>query len=141
MASLNDLKKVRRILVWSKWFYLTKVWGMDIDKTVEMSLSARFDKTYPKGIHVGPQTYVAFDAAILAHDTTRKTYRHTRIGSRCFIGARSIILPGVTIGDSCIIGSGSVVTKDIPANSIVAGNPAQIIRSGVELEPYGRMPS
>lgn len=45
-----------------------------------------------------------------------------------FIGARSLILKGVTIGEKSIIGMGSVVTKDIPANCIAAGNPAQIIR-------------
>lgn len=140
MASLNRLFKVRRALVTLKWFYLTKIWGMDIDRTAEFSLSARFDKTYPAGVHVGAESYIAFDAAILAHDTTRRMYKHTRIGRRCFIGARSIILPGVTIGDHCIVGSGSVVTKDMPANSIIAGNPARILRSNQGLDPYGRIP-
>lgn len=47
-----------------------------------------------------------------------------RIGARCFIGARAFILPGVVIGDDAIVGAGSVVTKSVPANTIVAGNPA-----------------
>jgi acetyltransferase-like isoleucine patch superfamily enzyme len=46
-----------------------------------------------------------------------------------FIGAHSIVLKGVTIGENSIIGSGSVVTKSIPANQIWAGNPAKIIRN------------
>ena len=49
------------------------------------------------------------------------------IGENCFIGARSVIMPGVTIGDNCIVGAGSVVTKSIPPNTVVAGNPAKPI--------------
>ena len=44
-----------------------------------------------------------------------------------FLGANSIILPGVVVGDDVIIGSGSVVTKDIASNSVVAGNPARVV--------------
>ncbi|CAO4157377.1 acyltransferase [Methylorubrum extorquens] len=138
MRSLNKLLKFRRALVRLKWLYFTKVWGMDIDPSATFSLSARFDKTYPKGVHVGAETYVAFDVAILAHDMTRGLYLDTWIGRRCFIGARSVILPGIRIGDECIVASGSIVTKDVPPRSIVAGNPATIIRSDIEVGPFGR---
>lgn len=50
-----------------------------------------------------------------------------QIGNNCFIGANSILLPGVIIGDNSIIGAGSVVTKTIPENVIIGGNPAKII--------------
>lgn len=50
------------------------------------------------------------------------------IGSRVFIGGHSIILKGVTIGDGAVIGAGSVVTSNIPANEIWAGNPAKFIK-------------
>ena len=50
------------------------------------------------------------------------------IGKNVFVGARSIVMKGVTIGDGAVIGAGSVVTKDVPTNAIVAGNPAKIIK-------------
>ena len=70
---------------------------------------------------------------MLAHDaSTKKALNYTKIarvkiGSDVFVGAGTIILPGVTIGNRCIIGAGSVVTRDIPENSVAAGNPCRII--------------
>jgi acetyltransferase-like isoleucine patch superfamily enzyme len=51
-----------------------------------------------------------------------------RIGKQCFIGARSIILKGVTIGDGAVVGAGAVVSKDVPAGATAAGNPARIVK-------------
>jgi acetyltransferase-like isoleucine patch superfamily enzyme len=137
--SLNRLRWLRLEIVRVKRFYYRRVWGMDIDPTATFSLSVRFDKTFPAGLHIGAQSYIAFDVAILTHDMTRGLRLHTRIGKHCFIGARSIILPGLEIGDESIVAAGSVVTKDVPPRSIVAGNPAQIIRRNVRVGPYGQL--
>ncbi len=51
-----------------------------------------------------------------------------RIGNNVWIGGRAIINPGVTVGDNAVIASGSVVVKDVPANCVVAGNPARVIK-------------
>ena len=51
-----------------------------------------------------------------------------KIGNTCWIGANVIVLPGITIGDHSVIGAGSVVTKDIPANVVAAGNPCRVLR-------------
>ena len=51
------------------------------------------------------------------------------VGNDVWIGRRVIIMPGVNIGDGCVIGAGAVVTKDIPAYSVVGGVPAKIIKS------------
>ena len=138
LSSLNKLSWLRSVLVKSRYLYYTKLWGMDIHPTATFSLSVKFDRTFPKGMHIGAYTYIAFDAAILTHDRTRRMYSHTRIGRNCFIGARSIILPGVEVGDNCVVGTGSVVTKNVPPNSIVAGNPAKIIRENIKVGPYGQ---
>jgi exopolysaccharide acyltransferase PssR len=140
LFSLNHLKLIRKILVKAKYIEYTKIWGMDIHPTCNFSLSAKFDRLYPKGVHIGAYTYVAFGAVILCHDTTRGLYLDTLIGKNCFIGARSIILPGIHINNGCIIGAGSVVTKDVPENCAVAGNPARIIRENIETGQYGRLP-
>jgi acetyltransferase-like isoleucine patch superfamily enzyme len=52
---------------------------------------------------------------------------HTRVKRGASIGASSVILPGLTIGENAMVGAGSVVTKDVPDHAIVAGNPARII--------------
>ena len=87
-------------------------------------------------IEIGDNVTLATGVKLLAHDASTslidkvgtKIGRIT-IGNNVFIGAYSIVLPGVTIGDNVVVGAGSVVTKDIPSNSVVAGNPAAFICS------------
>ena len=118
-------------------FYLTSVWGMHIGSDCQISLSARLDKTHPTGIHIGDSTAVSFRSCILSHDYTRRLHTNTRIGRQCQIGAYSIIMPGVTVGDNCVVAVASVVMKDVPPNSIVAGNPARVIEKGIRTGRWG----
>ena len=60
------------------------------------------------------------------------------IGNDCWFGANVVVCPGVTIGDNCVIGAGSVVTKDIPPDSFAAGVPARVIRTITEEESVTR---
>lgn len=141
MASLNKFLWLQRSLIRARLYYYNRIWGMSLHPTVRMSMTAKFDRTYPRGMHIGEKTYVAFGAAILTHDMTRGMYVDTVIGRHCFIGAKSLIMPGVQIGDESIVAAGAVVTKDVPPRCIVAGNPAQIVRRDIEVGPYGRFRS
>ena len=58
------------------------------------------------------------------------------IGNNVWFGAGVTVLPGVTVGDNAIVGAGSVVTKDVPSNAIVAGNPARLIRMITDEDDY-----
>ena len=118
---------VRELVVGLRRQYLIRVWKMDLGEGTSISMSAKLDKTNPRGIHIGKYSTVTFGAAILTHDYVNEVNRDVRIGDNCFIGAHSIILPGVTIGNGCIVAAGSVVARDVPAGSLVAGNPAREI--------------
>lgn len=63
-----------------------------------------------------------------------------KIGNDCWFGANVVVCPGVTIGDNCVIGAGSVVVKDIPSNSFAAGNPCRVIREITELDSMKHKP-
>ncbi len=86
-------------------------------------------------IHIGNNITFAPNVRLIAHDASTKQFIDaTRIGrvtilDDCFVGDSVIVLPGVTIGPRAIIGAGSVVSKDIPENSVAAGNPARVICS------------
>lgn len=70
----------------------------------------------------------------MAHDHCRSIKTDTYIGKNCVIGINSIIMPGVHIGDEVVVGAGAVVTKDVPSNCIVAGNPAIVLKEGVHVK-------
>lgn len=63
-----------------------------------------------------------------------------QIGNNCWLCANVTVLPGVTIGDGCVIGAGSVVTRSIPANSFAAGNPCRVIRTLTEADSLKNKP-
>lgn len=91
------------------------------------------DPSHCYHITIGDNVILATRVHILAHDSSFGLYTgktraaNVMIGNDVFVGAGSIILPGVHIGSRVIIGAGSIVTKDIPANSVAAGNPARVI--------------
>jgi acetyltransferase-like isoleucine patch superfamily enzyme len=128
---------LREIVIALRRQYLSRVWKMDIGEGTAISMSAKLDKTNPRGIHIGKYSVVTFGAAILTHDYVNSLNRDVFIGDNCFIGAHSIILPGVTIGDSCIVAAASVVARDVPAGSLVAGNPARVVEHHVQTTHYG----
>jgi acetyltransferase-like isoleucine patch superfamily enzyme len=108
--------------------------GCDINKTCIF--------TEPYLVSIGENTRVSLRVKFVCHDggvwALRKmglvpeamaTFGRITIGNNCSVGWDVTFLPGVTVGDNCVIGLGSIVTKDIPPNSVAAGVPARVIRS------------
>lgn len=140
MAVLKKTRDGLHVLVTSiKLFGLRKVYHMNISHSARVSQGAYLDKTNPRGIFIDDESFIANGAMILTHDYCRSLYKKTSIGKQCFIGARAIILPGVSIGDHVIVGAGSVVTKDVPSHCIVAGNPAKVIKEHIMTTKFGKL--
>jgi len=96
-----------------------------------------FDHQYPENITIGEHTIITSGVKILSHyyDTNNLDSNHHHmkvgkvvIGRDVFIGMNTVIANSVIIGDGAIIGANTVITKDVSAQTIVAGNPARIIR-------------
>ena len=130
---------VRLIVITIRHFIFSKVYKMNIDKSARISFGTKLDKTNPKGVFIGEESYFASGAILFTHDFSRGLKINTYIGKRCFIGANAIIMAGVKIGDEVIVGSGAIVTKDIPSHSIVVGNPARVIKSGIQTKKFGQL--
>ncbi len=89
-----------------------------------------------ESITIGNDVIISDGCILLtgSHDVMDPDFSHIKkpivIGDHAWIGTGAIILPGVTIGCGAVVGAGSVVTKSVPSYSVVAGNPAKIIREG-----------
>ena len=113
--------------------------GLRLGADVQIVDTFFFDPSHCFLISIGDNCTICPNVRLIAHDASTKRFLgYTKIGridikENCFIGDSVIILPGVTIGPNSIVGAGSVVTKDVPPNSVAAGNPVRVISS---LEAY-----
>ncbi|MGG3449615.1 acyltransferase [Domibacillus aminovorans] len=93
-----------------------------------------------KEIVIGDNCNISWDVVIMDRDYHRlnkqeHVYNPVYISDNVWIGCRSVILKGVKIGKGAVIAAGSVVTKDVPPNTVVGGNPAKILRDNIYWRP------
>lgn len=100
--------------------------------------TSRIDITRPSLVEIGNNVDMNHNFQIMTHDWASGVFRNVfhnilpssgkvKIGNNIYFGTDVIVLKGVTIGDNCVIAAGSIITKDIPANSVAAGVPAKVI--------------
>ncbi|MGG7200402.1 acyltransferase [Clostridium butyricum] len=126
------INRIRNIIKKIYMHKLTRL-GLKVGENFQMEKGCQIDTPFAWLINIGNNVTLASKVYILAHDAScKKHIGYTKIGkvnigNNVFIGANSTILPNVSIGDNSIIGANSLVSKDVPENTIVAGNPAKII--------------
>jgi maltose O-acetyltransferase len=104
--------------------------GLELGHNVYIDDFAAFDHGFPWLISIDDEAVISAGARIVAHDGSTKHWTgyirvgRVDIGRKAYLGAHSLVLPGVTIGENAIVGAGSVVRHDVKPGSIVVGNPA-----------------
>lgn len=112
--------------------------GLRVGRNFHWFESVVIDPCHCEHIRIGDDVTLAPRVYLLAHDaSTKRALDRTRIGSvhigdRVFIGAATMVMPGVRIGNDVVIGAGSVVTRDIPDGAVAAGNPARVLGGTAE---------
>ncbi|WP_117168827.1 acyltransferase [Paraliobacillus sediminis] len=130
-----QLARYTPFLSLKNWLYRTFL-RMKVGDQTAFALMVMLDVMFPERISVGKNTVIGYNTTILAHEYLIKEYRlgNVLIGDEVMIGANSIILPGVTIGDRAVIAAGTVVHKDVASGTFVGGNPMRMIYSKEEMK-------
>ncbi|WBW98959.1 acyltransferase [Oceanirhabdus sp. W0125-5] len=125
--------RLRKFILEEKWLDDYINMGMKVGSNCSIHPGVIFDYSHCWMINIGNNVTIAPQAYLLAHDaSTKKLINYTKIGSitiedNVFIGARALIMPGVTIGENSIVAAGAIVTKNVPPNTVAAGIPAKVV--------------
>jgi acetyltransferase-like isoleucine patch superfamily enzyme len=145
-ACRRALEELRGL--WTRWIlcrgnkiaYLRRL-GVRIGPHATILSPVRDFGTEPWLIELGSRVNIAARVLFLTHDGSSRVFRHRigegcafgnrfgaiRIRDNCVVGARTILMPGITIGPDSIVGAGSVVTRDVPPGTVAAGVPARVL--------------
>lgn len=130
------MKFIKEILYRIRGEFTTKKlisMGMKVGKNFKRLNGVILDPSHCWLIEIGDNVTMAPNVHVLCHDASTKQFLgytkigRVNIGNNVFIGAETVILPGVNIGNDVVIGANSTVTKDIPDGVVVAGSPAKMI--------------
>ena len=109
--------------------FLLRLGGMEVGKGSFVGMDGWLEDLYTHRVHIAENVTISFRVTLVAHGPkSDSTNMDIVIERGAYIGCNATILPGVTIGQGAGVGACSVVTKDVPAGAIVAGNPARILR-------------
>ena len=140
MKIINFLRaRFRKWLNEEYWMEDYLKMGMKVGKECDIHPGLIVDYSHCWLIDIGNRVTIAPHVYLLAHDaSTKRDLNYTRIGNIkiedfSFIGARSVIMPNVTIGKNAIVAAGSVVTKSVAEGTVVGGNPAKYMMKTSEL--------
>lgn len=121
--------------------YVWKLIGVNMGKNVAVGYGVYLDVDGAKRVKIGDNVMIASQCLLLCHRRDLRTYNRSVlqvslpylkegvvVNNNVIIGMRSVVLPGVTIGEGAVVAAGSVVVKDVPPFTIVGGNPAKVLR-------------
>lgn len=114
--------------------------GLVVGSDFQMEKGCNIDANFPWLIEIGNNVTFASNVCLLAHDgSTKKLVGYSKVGKvsvgdNVFIGYGSIVMPNVRIGDGCVVGANSVVTRSLPNGVVAAGSPAKVLMTVEEFE-------
>jgi acetyltransferase-like isoleucine patch superfamily enzyme len=114
---------------WRLRTFLWQVCGAQIHSSVWIARNAVLDEEAPELITIEEGVRISYGVMLITHSDLDKEIGPIRIGRQAWIGAGAVVLPGVTIGAYSVVGAAALVNKDVPADTRVAGVPAQIIKA------------
>ncbi|SMO65490.1 acyltransferase [Melghirimyces algeriensis] len=124
-----ELCRVLPFFSWKNVLY-RRMLSMTVGRETAIAYKVMVDLLFPERIKIGKNSIIGYNTTLLTHEYLIEEFRvgDVEIGDSVMIGANTTILPGVRIGSGAVVGAGSLVNRDIPANTFAAGNPVRIIR-------------
>jgi acetyltransferase-like isoleucine patch superfamily enzyme len=110
---------------------LARSMGVKVGKNIYIGKYCIIDDTFSDLITIEDNVVISFGTTITAHDASCNKIAPVVLKKGAFIGARSIVLPGVTLAENSIVGAGSVVTRDVSPGKIVSGCPAKVMTTNI----------
>ena len=119
---------------------LYRAMGVRIGEHAFVGMDTWLDDQFPELVEIEDDVVISFRVTVVVHDDARRmdrteagkeagTVAPVRLRRGCYLGAGSLILPGVTVGEKAVVAAGAVVTRDVPPRALVAGVPARVVRA------------